>query len=103
MIPYSIWGNNDLWNLLPSYQRVNSQKKDLIPSIKLIENRKENIINYWELLEDNFRYRFNKEAEYNLLDSRRDSASMDVLFEKLLSKCEYLIDVRGFSEWNLRG
>jgi len=103
MIPYSIWGNNDLWNLLPSHQKVNSQKKDLIPSIRLLENREKSIISYWKLLEENFRYRFNKEAEYNLLDSRRDSASMDVLFEKLLSKCEYLIDVRGFSEWNLRG
>ena len=102
VIPFSLWGNNDLWNLLPAHQRYNSQKSDLIPAISLLENRKEQIISYWELLENGFNYRYNKEIEYNLLDSKRLDTSMDTIFNKLIKKCEYLIDVRGFSEWNLK-
>jgi len=102
VIPFSLWGNNDLWNLLPAHKRYNSQKSDLIPSISMLESRRDQIISYWELLENYFKYRFNKEIEYNLLDSKRQNTSMDNIFAKLIKKCEYLIDVRGFSEWTLK-
>jgi len=102
VIPFSLWGNNDLWNLLPTHKKYNSQKSDLIPSISLLEGRRDQIISYWELLEDCFKYRFNKEIEYNLLDYKRQDASMDNVFAKLIKKCKYLIDVRGFSEWTLK-
>ena len=48
VVPYSIWLNNDLWNLLPANSRINNQKRDKIPSSRLIKNRKDAIISYWE-------------------------------------------------------
>jgi SAM-dependent methyltransferase len=47
VIPFSVWGNNDLWNLLPSVARVNLAKKDALPSLALIQRRSECIIGYW--------------------------------------------------------
>jgi hypothetical protein len=102
MIPFSIWQNNDLWNLVPSHRRYNIQKRDLIPSISLLENRKEQIITYWEALEQSFWYRFKKEMEINLLNKKRQDMSWDSIFERLIDKCRFLIEVRGFSEWEPR-
>jgi len=73
----------------------------LIPSISLLENRKEQIISCWEALSEGFRYRFNKEMEINLLDKKLQSRSWDSIFEKLVDKCSFLIEVRGFSDWEL--
>ena len=101
MIPFSIWQNNDLWNLLPTHRRYNMQKRDLIPSISLLENRKEQIISCWEALAEGFRYRFNKEMEINLLDKKLENLSWDSIFEKLVDKCSFLIEVRGFSDWEV--
>lgn len=47
VIPYSLWFNNDLWNLLPSLEKVNSQKSDKLPTNSLIQKRKDQIIYYW--------------------------------------------------------
>src|SRR5690606_40902639 len=48
LIPFSIWKNNDLWNLLPSDSKTNNQKRDKTPSPKLIEKQKSLILDYWE-------------------------------------------------------
>jgi CRISPR/Cas system Type II protein with McrA/HNH and RuvC-like nuclease domain len=32
IIPFTIWKNNDLWNLLPARPDFNNQKRDKIPS-----------------------------------------------------------------------
>ena len=39
-IPFSVWKNNDLWNLLPASNQVNMDKKDRIPKPEFIEKRK---------------------------------------------------------------
>jgi hypothetical protein len=32
VIPFSLWRNHDLWNLLPAHPRRNHQKKDRLPA-----------------------------------------------------------------------
>jgi ubiquinone/menaquinone biosynthesis C-methylase UbiE len=58
MIPWSVWRNNDIWNLLPSNSTLNSNKRDSLPSPKLIEKRFSakygSIKYYWELYAENF-------------------------------------------------
>jgi ubiquinone/menaquinone biosynthesis C-methylase UbiE len=49
MIPWSIWRNNDLWNLLPAHPKVNNQKRDAIPSIKIIKKQFDLIKKCWEI------------------------------------------------------
>lgn len=32
VIPFSLWGSNDLWNLMPTHSKVNCQKSDMLPA-----------------------------------------------------------------------
>ena len=40
-IPYSLWGNNSLWNLLPSTKAANQKKRHRIPSRELLSGSRE--------------------------------------------------------------
>jgi hypothetical protein len=100
VIPFSIWKNNDFWNLLPSDKKTNNHKRDKIPSISLIENRKDLIIQYWELLNKNQSERFQKEIQVALLGNNSKNNWKVKAFEHLKSSCNYLINGRGFTEWN---
>lgn len=39
VLPFSLWRNNDLWNLLPADQRVNCDKGDRLPTNDLLKRR----------------------------------------------------------------
>lgn len=49
-IPFALWGNNDLWNLLPAAPKVNSAKRAKLPSRALVEHRRGSIMHAWEQL-----------------------------------------------------
>jgi len=102
IIPYSIWGNNDLWNLLPANKKVNqNQKKAKIPTPKLLEKCKYNIFEYWDYYNDEDDI-FKNQIEISL-SGNIVSTTKDELFEKsysqLITKCDYLINIRNFEEW----
>jgi hypothetical protein len=48
VIPFAIWGNNDLWNLLPTDSKVNNSKTNKIPTGNLIEKQQKQILVYWQ-------------------------------------------------------
>ncbi len=75
MIPWSVWRNNDLWNLLPSDVKVNSKKSDLIPSVKLVKKRFDSIRRYWEQYQKAFPELFERELERGLGLSLSDGLS----------------------------
>lgn len=99
VIPFSVWRNNDLWNLLPSSPTVNNQKRDRIPVPGFIESRRNFIVQYWELLNDKQPQRFQREIQLALLgeDSGGDWQSRAI--RKLKESCEYLVGVRGYEGW----
>lgn len=47
VVPYAVWGNNDLWNLLPAARQVNLQKSDRLPTRALILDRADAIATCW--------------------------------------------------------
>ncbi|MCF8222289.1 MAG: hypothetical protein K9J25_04015 [Bacteroidales bacterium] len=102
MIPFSIWKNNDLWNLLPSHSTTNNQKRDKIPSPNLIEKRKDIILHYWKLISKNVPDRFQKEIQIALLGNKPFQSWQETAITQLQSKCNYLISNRGFDEWNIK-
>jgi len=63
-IPFSLWHNNDLWNLLPVNRQANSRKRDKLPSRKLVRCRRDAIIYYWEVMQERFPVRFDYEMAY---------------------------------------
>jgi|GEM_PF-3919980 len=53
-IPWSVWKNNDLWNLFPMTPKLNSNKSNKIPSTKLFLDSKERILDYWDIYEKEY-------------------------------------------------
>jgi len=63
VIPFDLWHNNDIWNLLPASKTANSKKSNKLPSAEILRSRKDCLIGYWELLRSKNQQRFDKEAE----------------------------------------
>lgn len=99
LIPFSIWKNNDLWNLLPAQSQINNEKRNKIPSIKVIERQKELIIHYWELIDRYKHDRFQKEIKVSLLGNNQDLNWQSVAINQLKNSCNFLITTRGYEEW----
>lgn len=102
ILPFSVWRNNDLWNLLPSKAKVNKRKRDKIPSLELLDKRKDRIISYWRLLWKTEQIGFEKELNINLVTRQdfNDSNWENLAFKSLKEKCHYLINTRGFEEFH---
>jgi len=62
-IPFSLWKNNDLWNLLPANSEVNGQKKDKLPTQELVKRQRDSIVGYWSQINLAYPARFKYEAE----------------------------------------
>ena len=102
VIPFSIWKNNDLWNLLPSSSTVNrNDKKDKIPSPTLIEKQKDIILEYWNMIYNEESERFRKEFQTALLGNQPFNNWRQNGIPKLKESCTYLIENRGFEEWKI--
>ena len=102
VIPFSVWKNNDLWNLLPATGKINAQKRDKIPSPELIARQRDRILEYWEMLYENQHQRFKKEMQVALLGNHTFDTWRDQGISQLQNSCNYLIETRGFEAWEVR-
>ena len=93
IIPFSVWQNNELWNLLPATNTVNANKSDKIPTPGLITRSGERILETWNIYRENFGDRFLREAFNGLGYKQTDD--LDSALEALIFKSEYLIEKRG--------
>ena len=102
LLPFAIWKNNDLWNLLPATGAVNNKKRDRIPDPPFLASRKEPIIGYWDLLHEHWPHRFEREIDVSLLgmDARKGDWQ-EHAFDQLSEKCTYLIEIRGYEPWSI--
>jgi hypothetical protein len=66
MIPWSLWRNNSLWNLLPSTKSVNSSKSNQLPDLHLIKERFPKIREYWRMYLQHHPELFTKQVRRNL-------------------------------------
>ncbi len=103
VMPYSLWKNNDFWNLLPAKSEINSKKRDKIPSSILLQQQKELIIHYWEIIYRAYPIRFQKEIQISLLgiEPFQEKNWQHKGFESLSGKCNYLINQRGFEPFSI--
>jgi len=100
-IPFSIWKNNDLWNLLPAKPSVNNQKRQKIPSALFLEQRKDAIIGYWELIRNFQEERFLAELRISLLGKHDTTNWQRLAFDQLKKTSDYMIHTRGYESWQL--
>jgi len=102
LLPYSIWVNNDFWNLLPTNRVLNQkQKKDKIPTRLLIQKQADTIIDYWKVYEDKISQLFLSQISISLTGSDLYSVNYDKAIEALCKKSDYLIHDRGHSGFEI--
>ena len=104
VIPFSLWHNNDLWNLLPAAKEVNSKKSDLIPATGLLRRRRAEILRCWETTSSIFPERFEREAS-SQLGARTESREvlLGELFERLVEAAEVTAIQRACERWDPEG
>jgi hypothetical protein len=101
LIPFSVWKNNELWNILPALKTENQTKSDFIPHPELLDRQKEHIVWYWNRMNENDPDVFMKQLRYSLMGNNADTADwQEHAFTSLRRKCEYLIDVLGYQSWS---
>ena len=95
-IPFALWRNNDLWNLLPADPKVNNRKRDRLPDRLLLRRRRDTIHRYWDATRAASPARF--EAESRALTGVAD-AGLDALFLVLLESVAVTAQQRGVPTW----
>jgi phage repressor protein C with HTH and peptisase S24 domain/SAM-dependent methyltransferase len=100
VIPFVLWHNNDLWNLLPAHPVTNNAKRDQLPTQRLLRRRRDTVIGYWEILRDAHVERFDREAAglCGLVSFKRGDWK-DVLFGRLAEAIEVTAVQRCVPRW----
>ena len=99
IIPFSIWKNNDLWNLLPASQAYNSSKSNSIPSPDLIRKQRDLFYYYWDIIREENADLFDAQLQLTLLGNEPIGQWKEAAIDQLASTSDYLINVRGFQSW----
>ncbi len=96
VMPYSLWRNNDLWNLLPSHPKVNGDKSDKLPTRELLRARRDAIAHCWTLAREAFPRRFAAEAR---AQTGLESPDLAALFDALAEAVEVTAIQRACPRW----
>ncbi len=100
-LPFSIWRNNDIWNLFPTDYKVNSRKSDKLPSRKLIDSSRKRIFNYWDMYFEEasslFLYQAGKFCGAKFTDLTMDTRN--TLFSAFNETVEVAAEGRNVERW----
>jgi SAM-dependent methyltransferase len=97
VIPFDLWHNNDVWNLLPASKTANSKKSNKLPSTDVLRLRKDCIVGYWEFLRNKNTLRFDKEAETLLV--MPENNWQNALYGQMCNAIEVTALQRGVGRW----
>lgn len=102
-MPFSLWRNNDLWNLLPASIRANQEKSDKLPTYDLLQQQRDSIIHCWRGLDDAFGERFHNEAQSLMGRQSLDQSRWEIqLFNRFVEAFETTATQRGAARWEPR-
>lgn len=101
VIPYAVWGNNDIWNLIPATPSINRQKRDFLPTQEILRRQKHLIIDYWNLY-----YQYHSQLfQTQMLRSLgrhiflQPNNWQHYAFEAFINKIELVAARRGIRRW----
>jgi len=100
LIPFSVWRNNGLWNLLPACKRVNRSKSDKLPSNQLLLDSKDLIVFYWKNLCGEYKEQFHHEMRYISNNSVDEKNWENDLFGIVLETVETIASQRNLRRFN---
>jgi hypothetical protein len=93
-LPFSVWQNNNLWNLFPVTGAVNLRKANRIPTPDLIGKSAERISTVWDMYAARYGTQFWREMFEGLGSTRMDGNRTGIDALKNLS--QHLIGTRGY-------
>ncbi len=100
VIPFALWRNNDLWNLLPATRAANNSKRDRLPTRRLLYRQRDSVTGYWEALRGAHPPRFEREAcRFGGSTVFSGSDWQGRLFEALAEAVEVTAVQRGVERW----
>lgn len=103
-IPFALWGNNDLWNLVPADPRVNLSKSDMLPTTELLEESKPRIVASWDILRDRLPEAFDRQAKALAGESlSKTDVRPEKLFSRFREAVEFTALQRGVERWSVNG
>lgn len=103
-IPFSLWGNNDLWNLVPADPKVNISKSDKLPASELLHLRRPAILQSWELLRERLPVTFDRQAGHLLGgDLPCTKGWQAIMFSRYREAIELTALQRGVQRWTNAG
>ncbi len=101
VIPYVLWLNNDLWNLLPASPAVNHAKSDKLVSRHSLLRSRDLIVHYWETLRGANPSRFDTELRRSLMRRGGEAGGwQSAAFAGLVESVEMLSIQRGLERWS---
>jgi SAM-dependent methyltransferase len=96
VLPFSLWRNNDLWNLLPAAAAINRAKADRLPANSLLKKRKSVILDYWDALHQANPTRFERETSRFTATHGFD---LSRVFAAMMEAVEVTALQRGIDRW----
>jgi phage repressor protein C with HTH and peptisase S24 domain/SAM-dependent methyltransferase len=100
VIPFSLWHNNDLWNLVPADGRVNNEKRDRLVARDLLTGSRDRIIACWQVQRSHMPRRFDVELSRTLLGRNQAEPQWEKpAFAALVEAVETLALQRGVERW----
>lgn len=100
VIPFSLWHNNDLWNLVPTDGRANNEKRDRLVTRDLLTASRDRIIACWQLQRSHLPRRFDVELSRTLLGRTQVETQWESpAFAALVEAVETLALHRGIERW----
>jgi SAM-dependent methyltransferase len=99
-IPFALWGNNDLWNLLPADRTVNGQKSDKLPTAELLKASQPQVLDCWRLTREAMPQAFDRQAAHLLGHGVGTGKGWEgELFARLREAVELTALQRGIERW----
>lgn len=100
VIPFSLWRNNDLWNLLPADPKINNLKGDRLVAREWLLHRKCEVIGCWQVYRAEMRERFDMELNRTLFGHNFAETQWEApAFSALTEAVETLALQRGIERW----
>jgi phage repressor protein C with HTH and peptisase S24 domain/SAM-dependent methyltransferase len=103
-MPFSLWRNNELWNLFPADPAINSNKSDKLPTYAILNRQRGAIIDYWQGLNKALGEQFSRGAQTLLgRDSFASQNWENRLFSRFVEAFEITAAQRGAPRWEIAG
>lgn len=101
-MPFSLWRNNELWNLFPVASSINSQKSDKLPTYSMLHRRRDSIIECWRGIHESLEEQFRRGAQSLLgRDAFAPNNWESRLFSRFVEAFEVTAAQRGAPRWEI--